>query len=40
MSTPCANGRISQAIAGGGNEVAIARDGGEGSERELRPLGV
>jgi hypothetical protein len=37
-SAPCADGGISRAMAGGGNEVAIARDGSEGGERELRLL--
>ena len=38
VSVPCADGRISQAMAGGRNEVAVAHDGSEGSEREPRLL--
>ena len=37
-SVPCANGRNSQTMAGGRNEVAIAHDGSEGGKRELRLL--
>ena len=34
-STPCTNGGISQAMAGGRDGVVVARDGGKGGMRRL-----
>ena len=36
MSTPCTDGRVSWAMAGGGDEGAIYHDGREGGERRLK----
>ena len=36
MSTPCADGRINQAMAGGEDGVVVTCDGSEGSERRLK----
>ena len=36
VSTLCANGRISQAMAGGRDGAAITHDGGEGSMRQVQ----
>ena len=35
-STPCADGGISQAMAGGRDRAAVTHDGSEGSERRLK----